>query len=701
MARDLRIKIEGDSKSGRKALDDVADEADKAALTMKALGAEFKAAARDGDKLEGGLAKTGGAAKKASESITVLGRQTDKAAEEFRAAARAAEKFDASLAATRVEITRLNKAYGETGDAKVLQELQKQYGEFDRIARLRQRTNKDAAVERKAATAFAEAAKHEAARLAAQNKRGGRGVFRNTLADLFGLGKGALGLGTSIASGASTSLNTVTGSVPGGTPAVIGGLGAAVAPVAGGAAGGALLAGAGLLGVGAGIGGAIANNPEPFQKAWTVAIADVSRRWQDASTGFEKPALDAFATIKNSIDAIDIEGPLKEAEKFVQPLALGIGGFITEFGNGLGDLIKHAGPVITVLEKDLPVLGKSFAEAFKQIGGSSGEAAVAFDDVLQFVGQSIIAVGILISTLSKAYVAVKDFGMGVASLGGLIHVFDQAPVVMTYGRALDSAKVSTHGLVSEERYLAEAVKKATDELAAQTGNLLALDAANDAAATAADKLKESFRQNGSAIDGNSKAALANRAVLQQVIGTYEQQRDAAIKAGDQSVVATGKANAAYRKELEDLRAILVAHGDNTSAVDKYLAELDHLDGTNVSVNIVTRHIDQYLPSGVSLGALTHRARGGTSEGGPTVVGEHGPEVRWLSRGDYISTAEQTRSLVSQMSQGGGGGGGSGGDLTIGVAAGAEGAVGQLMQHLFQRGLVQLYDSTGTPVRTRR
>lgn len=699
MARPLRVQIDGDSKGGRKALDDVADEADKAARTMRDLAGEFKDAARAGNNLRGELEDVGGTAKAAGESVAGLGKRTDKTAEELRDAARAAEKLDVALAATSVEIKRLNKEFADSGDTTVLKTLQKQYSEYDRISKLKVRiardeeeANRRVVEEAKKATepipqaidpirqiqkqyaemdrlarlkkriadderaAYKEAAElAEKARSAArQDRRDGRGVLRNTLGDLFGLGKQAVGLGRKgIESGTGLATESV-GKVPG--AGVIGGaLAVGAAPLIGATAGGAVLAGAGALGVGAGIAGAVANNPEPFQKAWAKAIADISNRWKDASTGFEGPALAAFKTISDAVDNIDIEGPFEKAQGFVEPLADGVSGLLEGLGNGFGDLISNAGPVIAVLEKDLPLIGDAFEAAFAKIGDSSGDAAVAFDDVLRFVGLTIVAVGELIADLSSAYVAVRDFGMAIVTLGGNIDIFNNAtPTVLVYGRALGGAKQATDDFVSSERYLADAVHAASDELSSQTNALLALDRANDEASVAVDALKEAFKKNGDAITGNSKAAEANRQVLQDTIQTYSDQRDAAIKASDGSVVAIGKANAAYRQHLEELRAILRAHGDDTSAVDRYLAELDRLNGTTVSVNIVTRHIDQFLPQGVSLGALQHHARGGTADrSGWSVVGEHGPEIAWLDRGQYVSTAEQTRDLASRMGGGGG------------------------------------------------
>jgi hypothetical protein len=615
----------------------------------------------------------------------VLGKQTDHAKDEMQAAARAAEKLDAALAGTRTEIARLNKELAVSDDpGDVVKQLQQQYSEFDKISRIKKRIAKDDEDERKKARAAADEAKKAIERIDFLAKRDKRGVLGNTFADLFGIGKGVFGKFETGATRAATDLNEVTGKVPGGTLAKVG-LGIAAAPALGAGAGGLALAGGALAGVGLGVGGAIANNPEPFRKAWSKAIEDISNRWQRASFDFQEPALKAFETIRKSVDGIDIEGILKSSVKYVEPLASGIAGFITPLGKGIKELVDKAGPVVAVLSKDLPLLGQAFQKAFGDIGDGADGAANALDDIIQLVGISVIAVGKFVKISSEVY----DWGQkNLGILGGT------KVEAGTYARALDGAKTSTDGFTTAQESLTDALKKASDALSDQLNNLLALDGANDAAATGIDRVKESFKQNGNAIDGNSKAALANRQVLQGVIGDYEKQRDAAIAAGDGTGVSIGQANAVLRKHLEELRNVLIAHGDDTSAVDKYIAKLDSLDGKVISVRVDLGYTS-HLPSGVSLGNLLHQARGGESVGGPTVVGEHGPELKWLSRGDYISTAEETRKLASMT---GSSSGGSATGLTLSVQGNANNPLVAWLAGGLRSGAIALRDGSGRPIK---
>jgi methyl-accepting chemotaxis protein len=665
VARDLRLEIQGDSKSAHRALDDVADESDKAAATLRGLAAEMKKAAREGGHLQDELEDVGGTAKVAGGSVYVMGRQLDRAAEEMREAARAAEKLDGQLAASRAEIVKLNRELSNTDDPdKVVKALQKQYREYDKIQKVRKRIAKDEDDARKRSGEFQKALKAlEGGPAKVVSKKG-------LLSGIFGIGREA---GTGVASGAAKAANDIPGA---GIAKVA--LGASAAPAIGALSSAALLAGGAFAGVGAGVAGAIAGNPEAFRKKWESAITEISVRWQMASLGFQKPALRAFDIIKGAIDDIHIEKILSSAEKYVEPLAHGIAGFITPLVNGIGILVEKAGPVVKVLSKDLPVLGQAIEQAFSDVGNSSEGAAKALHDLIGYVSVAIVAFGKFIQIATKAYELIR-----------LPLIPDNnLTKVETWGRTLHGSAQSSDELAKSQESLSESMRKVNDAVSSQLDAMLALDKANDAAATGVGRLKEAFKENGSAIDGNSEKAQKNREVLQGVIGDYLQQRDAAIEAGDHSAVSIGKANAVLRQHLEDLRAVLVAHGDDTSAVDKYLAKLDSLDGKVISVRVDLGYTS-HLPSGVSLGNLLHQARGGETFGVPTVVGEHGPEIVWPERGQYVSTTEQTQKLVSMMGRPSGGSTGATSTVSAPPMSQLEQAFAAVFMYLANRGILQV------------
>lgn len=731
MARKLRVEIEGDSKSGRKALDDVADQSDKAARQIDNLGGEFRQAAKDADLLEKGL-------KGSRESVFVLGKDADKAAGkvdnlggELSDAAKAAAKLDGQLAVTRTELAKLNKEFNEGGDPEVLKQIQKQYAEIDRVSRLKRRLQRDDEDALKRADPLRQIERQyaELDRVARLKKRIAKddedaqrrasASARDAFAESVKAAKGASGFlrrlwfgGKEGASAGGAALS----SVPTGGPALGGaglgalaGVGAAAAPGLGGAVGGAALAGGALAGVGLGVAGAIANNPEPFRQAWTSAIQEISKRWQAASAGFEKPSLDAFATIKNAIDGIDLEGPLKDAEKYVEPLARGIGGLISGIGKGFGGLISKAGPVVDVLAKRLPEIGKAFDIAFNRIGDSSEGAAAALDDVLRIVRNVVVGVGDVVGFLSDVYGKSVEIRKNVSGFVGIDLFGDQDSMLQTYARTIDGATTSTLDMAQAQKNMAQAAKDARDALRNELDELLGLEGANDAAIVAMQNLKKSFDENGKSLEGNSEKALNNRAALRDLEQAYQTQWEKAVEAAHGSEGAIRDANAAYLAHLQEVRAIAVAHGGNTTELDKYIEHLKRVNGLTTDFYIYTHFINVGTPNerrttGESrAGGQANYAAGGVMDtSGFKLVGEQGPEIVWGSQGQFVSTAEQTKRLVSQMSGGGASGSGqASGQLTLvaGSGYGSNPLVELMMQALWS-GQLQMFDSTGAQIRAR-
>lgn len=646
---------------------------------------EIKVKVTGADQSERDLDKVGDAAKGVGADVAVMGKESvtagkkvDELGDEARGAASDLSRLDRQIVETRAAMAALNAEFERTGDAKVSEQFDKQTAALGRLearARTVAKINKQISDDAKRSAKRDLEEVERLARVATGNRRDSRGILRNTLGDLAGLGAGAAG---TVASGAAD----VAGKIPGGKLA-IGALGVSAAPAIGGAIGGAALAGGALAGVGLGVAGAIANNPAPFQKAWTEAIEDVSNRWQRASVGFEKPTLAAFAIIKKAVDDIDIEGPLKEASKYVEPLARGIGGFLTAFGNGVGTLIEKAGPVIAVLEKSLPALGQAFEQAFDDIGGSADGAAMALEDIIAVIGTAVLTVGKLVGAMSDVY----EWSQG---------VFGSDEKVISFGRALDGTAESTDSLGRSAADAARDMKSLLDQWDKYSG--IAVDSTEAALALeeAQDKLVEGWHKGAGALDIANQKGQENVHLAIDAIKAAQGVRDAAIAAGDQSVVSQGKANAAYQTTLKSIEDMLVKLGLTREEAHRFVQQYD---GREVTMTVVVNvDYQERLPKGISLGNLQHHASGGKASRGWSVVGEYGPEIEWMDGGENLTPAQQTRAML-----GGGGGGGTAGSsaTSVGVAImpGADSYVGQLIQKLFDAGMIQVF-ANGQLVTTR-
>lgn len=404
------------------------------------------------------------------------------------------------------------------------------------------------------------------------------------------------------------------------------------------ALGGALAGTTGLGIAGVGLAGAVLGDPQRFEGAWGIVARGLKSDFLEATSPFTRDVYDGLARIGPLVKSWHLDAIFKDAEKYADPLFDGIEGLSTGLVRGVGVLVNKGEPAVHALSDGMIILGQASEEAFTSIADGAQGGAYALKDLSTGVGGVIRLFGEVTGAAEKAYGYVHDHPfLAAGATGGMsipLSFYSQANdktkelKTTQYGleqQAIAAGK-ATDGLTAAQRSLSQETLKASDALGSQLNNLLALDRANDAAAGGVDKLKDAFRHNGSAIEGTSKAAQENRQVLQSVIDGYLTQRDAAVAAGDQTAVSVGQANAVLRKHLEELRAVLVAHGDDTSAVDRYIQKLDSLDGKVISVRVDLGYTS-HLPQGISLGNLLHRASGGSVTAGQAyVVGERRPEV---------------------------------------------------------------------------
>lgn len=756
MARDLRLQIDGDDRGGRKALDSVADGADEAALTLRGLAAEMKKAAREGGHLEGELKDVGGTAKVAGAELGGTAKQADKLGDELSEAARAAAKLDASLATVRGNIGRLNKELAAGGDqGDVVKQLQKQYAEYDKIERVKKRIAGDGKQVAKAEDdTIARLQKQfaERDRIAHVQKRVAKDEEETRRSALSFLGKLREDVGSGFAKGgfggASSAVSGALGTPVLG-PALLAAGAAAAIPAAsfvGGAAGGGVLAGLGVGGAALGLAGAWQSDPDKYAAKWNAATDKIKKRWLDSSKAFGNELDGVLKTADQTLQRLPVERVLALSQSFVSPLASGAGQGLAASADGFADALERVQPVVDRLGPEIANLGNDVGDAFRIISQGSEGGADALGDFVNFVGYAVKAAAILILGFENAYEAERKFWSGVKDgatsipvLGGAISdlghwMFDIGSTAVVTGRSLKEAGDAGHN--SADGWL-DAVKAgaeltlqahaANDALTELRNTQLGMADANVAVAQGWLDLSEELKEGAKSLDLNTQEGINNEKAIISQVKALEQQREQAIATSDGSAEAIAKANAAYDAQVEKIRAAAYAAGFDKQKVDELIASLGavppstkadiRVDGLKpaldqgISLGNALNNIDGYhahavvdvsyqgYNPGIALGNLLHRARGGTSEGGPTVMGEHGSEIAWLNRGQYVSTAEETRKLTSMM------GGTSGGSpqtsaMALQVMPGADRGVGQLVQYLIDRGYVQAF-AGGQQISTRR
>lgn len=251
--------------------------------------------------------------------------------------------------------------------------------------------------------------------------------------------------------------------------------------------------------------------------------------------------------------------------------------------------------------------------------------------------------------------------------------------------AAQEALASTYGMSVSDMLSAEAAQKKNADQAAETtrqlqmendaatllknafdllnGTNLSVAQAQTAAAAATNSLTDSLKQNGSEIDGNSKAAVANQQALQQKAQADQQAAEAIAK----QTGSTEQGTAAFAASKQALIEQLQATGQLTPAIqaliDKYysvppvvktkvdmdadaaLATVQHLKDLMASVRDQTVTMTVVTNNVGAPATMPANTKGGYkyADGG-TVMGPGGPRAdqvqAWLSAGEEVTPNPQ-------------------------------------------------------------
>lgn len=681
MARNLRVEIDGDSSSGRKAIDSLAAEADKAAKQLKNMEAKADGAAIKARKLAEAEERAAEKTRQLMERMRALQKEIADNGDETGDLTRKMERLQIAVKASAHATDDYRRSASRAAAA-----AREQARAYDQVG--------DNARQAARAVALARAA-------AALPSGGGRGGKKNSLIGRL-LGFGADG--TTTGAGALASIGSGLAGTPVVGPLAIGAGAAAAIPAAsfiGGAAGGGILAGLGGAAAAGGLAGAWMGDPAKFSAQWNTALDSLERRFSSSSTAaFGDKLTSGLKEADRVMRDLPVERFLALSQSFVEPLAQGAGGGITNLANGITDALEKAQPVIDKLGPELANLGNDFGDMFRIISHGSDGGALALGDLVAAIGWVAKATGVMILGFEKAYESIHnfesanfDFIASVPVAGGVADglkekLFGIHSSAIVAGRSLEETGGVAGGMAERWGEMATEAARAAletlglnDALSQTRETMFAMADADMAVAQGWLDLNEELKDGKKTLDGATQAGLDNQKAILSQAEALERQRQQAIETGGGTADAVAQANAAYDAAIQKLKdaaraahftdaevdALLTSYGalpaQKTTeiktpglpqALDQGISlgnALNRIDGN------FTAHVDltytNHLPQGISLGNLLHRARGGTaSESGPTVMGEHGAEIAWLNRDQYVSTAEQTKQLVSQMATGG-------------------------------------------------
>lgn len=720
MARDLDLNINGDARRARAALNDVASGsaraarvADQLARSFDHLEREADSAQRQIDHLNDEIARNGPTTELNAQLGELQHRLADIANErgvtenlqrQFRRATASAATLDHELADVRRELDRLNDEYSRGGDPAVLRRIQEQQRELTRLNGIRRRIQDEDENNQARLARLAEEARRAQARRDEQDRHD-----EDNSSLLRRLRRRASNLGDS----AGNSLQGAP--VPPAAYAIGGAIGVAAAVPLLAAIGGALTAGVGAGIAGAGIAGAVMGDPERFKAEWASATDTVKTEFLDATAIFAGPTLEAIRSIGPLVQSWNLDETFADAAKFVAPLVRGVEGFATGIVRGVSAMVDKGEPAIEALSAGLTELGAAAGDAFESIADGAEGGGEALRDVIFATAGAIRFFGALTGAAEEAYSYIHDHPVEAAmlSLGtslpiSLLDSFsdETEQVAVSLDDLGHSGSSAFYGLDQAERDALSTVERLNDEFDRTRDKLLGLSNSNIAVANDLRDVKTAFEENGKTIDINTQKGADNLKVINQTIGDLMRQRDAAIDAGGGTQEAYDKANAAFNEGLASLERLLVKLGLSKTAAHNLMAEFYN---KTIDVTVRVRQVGNVSVQGVVSGGDQRRstgsayAEGGTVTGtGPMLVGERGAEVVWGSKNQFVSTAAQTRQLMSTMTRsagGGGGSGGGGGPVRLVVSGGGE--FGSFIQKLVDTGQIQLFAPAGGGLVTAR
>ncbi len=553
---------------------------------------------------------SGPALKAAKDDTDKLGTAAEKTAVKLKAEAAESSTLERKLLELKATAHGLGEEFKRTGDTDVLKkfnETTKQSGGLEKFAKDFERLGKNAE----------------------DAGKGVEGFFSSFAVE--GGGLPAVGQVTALVAGL------------GAVPAVAGAAGAAIGAI-------------GLGGIAAGIAGAVKQAPQ-ISIAFNAELAKVESAWESGSAAFVGPVLNATHDIGTALTKLPIASTLAGLAKYTQSIGTGVASAVTSIGTGLAYVLDHAGPVLRQIGPDLAQLGAAAESALTHIADGAEGGAAALHDMVTVLALATGGFGYLVQGAENAYDSIRSHPIELAiATGGLsagasvlADLTDSSDRLTTHLTTLDT---STEQTAKSAADAAAALKLMNDAMSAAINQALGLENANIAVAAGFDDLRKAVQGHQRTLDINSDAGRQNLSVITDMIGKLERQREAAIAAGGGTQQATDQANAAFGRQIDQLRAQLKQLGFNKAAVDALVQSLDQIPGdifTTIHISTVGgASMDKAKQQGrqQASGGIVGGAASGGLRSGMTWVGEAGPELLDMSGlvGATVHTAGDSKRI---------------------------------------------------------
>lgn len=131
--------------------------------------------------------------------------------------------------------------------------------------------------------------------------------------------------------------------------------------------------------------------------------------FKDAAAPLLQPLINALGMLSGVVKALapDFKQIFGSIAQIIEPLAAGLGGFVTEMMPGLKEMIGHT-ELVKAFADGLVVLGTGFSNLFHQIAEHAPELTNFMGDFMQGLSNLISGLGSLIAWMAVAYQKIDD-----------------------------------------------------------------------------------------------------------------------------------------------------------------------------------------------------------------------------------------------------------------------------------------------------
>jgi predicted nucleic acid-binding Zn-ribbon protein len=404
---------------------------------------------------------------------------------------------------------------------------------------------------------------------------------------------------------------------------------ALAAPTIGAMIAGAVTGAVGLGGIAGGI-AAASNSPAVRQAAKNFAT-NIGAAFGQYGDAFVEPLVNAFQTLEQGFHSMGLEAFFEKTAAYVDDIARGLAGFGRNMMPGLMSTLDKAGPILAILGRELPRLGKAFGDMFATIASGKGTVE-GFYFLLGTIKFTFEALGATIKWLSDRFYdwmvfvknlsgALEDTTLGpfseqMARINDMTEDFlnkgNEAPQVLnTISREFNVAGQSAETTAASINRVADSLRNAQAASLALSDATLAYQA--DLIA-----MKQQVKETGTSLDATTEKGNRNRQMINRMVGDLMRERDAAIEAADGNQTKVDRANAAYASQMKKLQDLMVRLGFEKGLIEQLIGAYKRIP-PRITTEIIQEYKTKGKPAGEHSG-VRYGEREGRAHGGPVLPG---------------------------------------------------------------------------------